>query len=65
MIVPGENVLCMYVVVNKDGEPAAVCPTLKDASAFARCLGFDAPLDAMKALPVVEFAKAVNDDGER
>ena len=47
----------MFLVVNKDGEPSAICPELGDATAFARCLGFEAPLDAMRTLPVVEFAK--------
>lgn len=51
----------MFLVSNKDGEPAAICPDLADATTFARCLGFDAPLDAMKTLPVVEFAKHAGD----
>lgn len=47
----------MFLIMNKDGEPAAICPELGDATTFARCLGFDAPLEAMKALPVVEFSR--------
>lgn len=47
----------MYLVTNKDGEPSAICPELSDATTFARCLGFDSPLDAMTTLPVVEFSR--------
>lgn len=63
MVYEGQDVINMFVVINKDGQPAAICPTMRDAAAFARCLGFDAPLDAMKSLPVVEFAKAGDGNG--
>ena len=45
------------VVVNTEGAPVGVCPTVFDATAFARCLGFDAPIEAIRTVPVIEFAR--------
>lgn len=55
------RVRSMFMVTNAEGVPAAVCPSLVDATTFARCIGLDAPLDAIKVLPVVEFAKRAGD----
>ena len=47
----------MCAVTNDEGKAVAVCLDVLDAAAFARCLGYDAPLEHMVTLPIVEFAK--------
>jgi hypothetical protein len=64
MIEAEPRVRSMFMVKNANGEPTAVCPTLADATTFARCVGHDAPLEAIKVLPIVEFAKRVGDGYE-
>lgn len=46
------------VVVDEGGRPVAASEDPVDAATFARCLGFDRPLEAMRTVPVIEFAKA-------
>lgn len=55
------NIRQMCVVVDGEGKPVACAASPLDGAAFARCLGFDAPLEAMVMVPVIEFAR----DGAR
>lgn len=64
MIETEPRVRSMFMVTDVKGEPAAVCPTLADATTFARCVGHDAPLEAIKVLPIVEFVKRTGDGYE-
>lgn len=52
------GIATMIAVVNDDGRAVAVCNDPIEAAAFCRCLGYDAPLEHMEVVPVVEFAKS-------
>lgn len=53
------------VVVDGDGKPIACTESPIDGAAFARCLGYEAPLDAMRMVPVVEFSRKTGEGYER
>ena len=51
------DILHMCVVVNTDGTPIACSESPIEAAAFARCLGFDSPIENMVTIPVIGFAR--------
>ena len=52
------GIATMMAVTDDDGLTVAVCRDMSDAAAFCRCLGYDAPIEHMKIVPIVSFAKS-------